>query len=62
MYGLREAILYFHEYEFQKDPSKLIDNAIEVYEEISDSYIANVKKLENSDDPVIRQFMDFAED
>ena len=57
VFGLREAILYFHTYEFLSDPSELIDNAVSVYHDIAKSYLDNVDKLETSHDETIRKMM-----
>ena len=57
VYGLREAILYFHTYEFVGDPNDIIDNAKDVYHDIAQSYIDNIEKLENTNDETIKRLI-----
>lgn len=57
VYGLREAIGYFHTYEFLCDPSDLVDNAVAVYHDVAKLYLENVEKLENSNNESIKRML-----
>lgn len=56
-YGLREAILYFNDYEFTGNPDTLVADAIALYHEVARSYVENEKKLKASKDETIKRMM-----
>lgn len=56
-YGLREAILFFHTYEFISNPNSVIEGTVSLYHNIAQLYLKHAKKLEKSKNVVIKGLM-----
>jgi hypothetical protein len=57
VFGLREAILYFHSYEFEADPSELIQNSVSLYHELAKLYLKKRREIEASKDDSVRRLV-----
>jgi hypothetical protein len=53
-YGLHEAIVYFHSYDFPSDPTAFLERACALYDRIAEEYMKNHLALRDSDDPRIQ--------
>lgn len=54
VFGLYEAILYFHTYPFTKSARDFIREACELYHSIASIYMAHHREIADSDDPRIQ--------
>jgi F0F1-type ATP synthase gamma subunit len=57
VFGLREAILYLHDYEFESDASELIRNSISLYHEVARLYLLKRRDIETSKDEKIQRLL-----
>ena len=57
VFGLREAIIYFHTYEFEAAPSTLISNSVSLYHELARLYLRNEKRILSSRDDRVRRLV-----
>lgn len=57
VYGLHEAIAYFHSYEFTNNPKKLISSSVSIYGEIARAFKNNEKGLKNSKNKKIQSLL-----
>jgi len=57
VFGLKEAILYFHSYEFQADPSELIQDSVSLYHELAKLYLGKRREIETSKDDTVRRLV-----
>lgn len=57
VYGLREAISYFHTIKFKRNPEELIDSSIELYHDVAKLYLDKENELKKSEDERIKRLL-----
>lgn len=56
-FGLREAIAYFHTYQFNQDSSSLIESSVNLYHDMANLFLINENQILKSDNQNIKSLV-----